>query len=145
MKLNEQLLDGNLLSHDFFNHRILRAFNVHLENVDPAMPLKLHGGRQPHDWKTHGFPPTLASLYDGVRNPVFAGRRKKGLFSIVCNDSRLLKMKLPRQGLGGEPLLDFGSGVERFHIYSKMLDKRQIEGNVLPDSQRVDNSAWTYH
>jgi len=50
MKLHDKLRDRYFLSDDFFNDRVLGAFDIHLEDVDPRVPLKLHRRGKPNNW-----------------------------------------------------------------------------------------------
>src|SRR5208282_3186771 len=141
MKLHEKLRNRNLFPYNFFNDGIFGTFDIHLENVNPAVPLKLHRSRKLNNWKTQRRSPILLSLNHGVRNPAFPQRQIKSFFPAVAGDPHRMKMKLPRQGLRSEPLPDFGSWIESINLHAETLDKRQIERNVLADSHRIDNRA----
>src|SRR5277367_137970 len=145
VKLHEKLRDRYFLLNDFFNDLVFGAFDIHLEDVDPAVPLKLHRRGKPDDWEAQIRAPVLWRLNYGVGNPVFLRRKIKRFFAIVPSDPRVMKMELPRQGLRRKPLFNLGSRIERVNLDAETSDKRQIEGNVFANSQRIDNRVVANH
>lgn len=64
MKFHKKLPYRNPFANHFFKNRVFGAFDIHLENVDFGVPLKLHRSGQPHDGKTDGFACVLPRLQD---------------------------------------------------------------------------------
>src|SRR5271170_4622574 len=97
MKLHKKLSHLNSLADDFLDHRVFGPFDIHFQNVDSAVPFKLHGGAQPHYRQADGFPAVLFCRVNGVRDPLFTRREMKSGFSVMAGDANGMKMKAWRQ------------------------------------------------